>query len=70
MQKLRKQRTPTVRESLASISKSLEIIANSLVDSKGDYALASIVETLLDIAEYGPGQTPKGHYAWRHGKGN
>jgi len=70
MQKPRKQKTPTVRESLASISKSLEKISNSLDDNNGDCALASMVEALWDISEYGPGQAPKGHYDWRHGKSN
>jgi hypothetical protein len=35
---------------------------------KGDSVLDSLQSALHDIAEYGPGKAPKGHYAWRHPK--
>ena len=72
-QKTKKPKAPTTRESLARISEALSHIARSLeaglYDLKGDSALTGIQEALWDIAEYGPGKAPKGHYDWRHGKG-
>lgn len=64
--RIRKPKTPTVRESLAKISESLSQIADALRDSRGDYASWGILDALNDIAEYGPGKAPKDRYDWRH----
>ena len=74
MAKGRKPAVPTVEESLAQISESLRKIAEELefglYNGKGDCVLETIKDALHDIAEYGPGRAPKGHYRWRHQSGD